>query len=181
MGPLALAVLVSGCGSFKAPTYTPDYETLDQLKKLNIEKLSVGKVRPGSPKASINRITLRGSLLTSPKGTFANYLEDAIRSDLIEINFHDDASNIQLNATILQNDIDVSGIGTGYGVMEINLAIEKFGALVLEKIYLANTEFDSSFAGAVAIPKGQSEYPNLVRTLLKKIYNDSAFIDAVKK
>lgn len=120
-------------------------------------------------------------MLTSPKGTFANYLEDAIRSDLIEINFHDDASNIQLNATILQNDIDVSGIGTGYGVMEINLAIEKFGALVLEKIYLANTEFDSSFAGAVAIPKGQSEYPNLVRTLLKKIYNDSAFIDAVKK
>ncbi|PLC48420.1 hypothetical protein CR159_17950 [Pollutimonas subterranea] len=39
----------------------------------------------------------------------------------------------------------------------------------------------SSFAGAVAIPKGQSEYPNLVRVLLQKVYEEPAFIDAVKK
>ncbi len=181
MAPLTVAFLVSGCGSFKAPAYSPRYETLDQLKKQSIEKMSVGKVQPSDPDAAINRITLRGSLLTSPKGTFASYLEDAIRSDLMEMDFYDETSSTQIGATILKNDIDVSGFGTGYGAMEINLVVKKLEALVFEKIYSANTQFDSSFAGAVAIPKGQSEYPSLVRALLQKVYEDPAFIDAVKK
>jgi hypothetical protein len=178
---MATALLVSGCASFTAPTYSPHYETVDHLKKIPIEKMAVGEVQPSDPNASVNKITLRGTTLASPNGTFASYLESAIRSDLMEMRLYDLTSTTRIDATILKNDIDVSGFGTGYGVMEVKLMIKKKGVLAFEKNYLANTQFASSFAGAVAIPKGQNEYPNLVRALLQKIYGDPEFIDAVKK
>ena len=178
---VATAILVSGCASLTAPTYSPHYETIDRLKKINIERMSVGEVQPRDPNASVNKITLRGSMLTSPSGTFANYLENAIRSDLMEMGFYDPTSTTRVDATILKNDIDVSGFGTGYGTMEVKLTINKKGTLAFDKVYLVNTQFESSFAGAVAIPKGQNEYPNLVRAFLKKVYVDPAFVEAVKK
>lgn len=178
---VTIAILVSGCASFTAPTYSPDYETIDRLKKLNIEKMSVGEVQPRDPSASVNKITLRGAMLSPPSGTFANYLENAIRSDLMEMGLYEPTSTTRFDATILKNDIDVSGFSTGYGAMEIKLSINKKGTLTFEKVYSANTQFESSFAGAVAIPKGQNEYPNLVRALLQKVYVDPAFIEAVKK
>lgn len=178
---VATALMFSGCASFTAPTYSPHYETIDRLKKINIEKMSVGEVQPRDPKASVNNITLRGAMLISPSGTFANYLENAIRSDLMEIGLYDPTSSTRVDATILKNDIDVSGLSTGYGAMEVKLTINKKGAIVFDKVYWENTQFESSFAGAVAIPKGQNEYPNLVRALLQKVYVDPAFIEAVKK
>jgi len=185
VGRLLLAAItvavISGCASFMAPTYSPHYETIDRLKKMRIEKLSVGEVQPRDPSAPINRITLRGATLSSPDGTFAGYLEKAIRSDLLEMGFFDSASTTRLGATILKNDIDVSGFRTGYGVMEVKLSINKKGVLAFEKVYSASTQFESSFAGGVAVLKGQSEYPNLVRALLQKVYADPAFIEVIKK
>jgi hypothetical protein len=181
MVAVATALLVSGCASFTAPTYSPHYEMIDRLKKIEIEKLSVGEVQPRDPNASVNQISLRGASLTSPSGTFASYLENAIRSDLMEMGWYDPTSTTRLDATILKNDIDVSGFSTGHGVMEVYLTISKNGTLTFKKVYVANTRFGSSLLGAVAVPKGQMEYPNLVRALLQKVYGDPAFIEAVKK
>ena len=175
------ALLGAGCMTLSAPAYSPDYETTDRLKSVEIGKMSIGDVQPRDPEASVNKITLRGSSLIPPNGTFASYLESAIRSDLVEMGLYDPGSTTRIGATILQNDIDVSGFGTGYGVMEVKLDVKQEDTRIFEKVYLANIEFESSFAGAVAIPKGQNEYPNLVRALLKKVYEDSAFINAVKK
>jgi hypothetical protein len=177
---LALSLL-SGCASIVAPPYSPDYESIDHLKKMSLEKMSVGTVQPQDPKAPVNHIGLRAASLVSPDGTFAAYLEKALRSDLTEMGFFDPASTTKLDATILKNDIDISGLSKGSGTMQVKLTVTKNGAVAFEKDYSATTEFESSFAGAVAIPKGQSEYPNLVRALLKQIYSDAAFIEAVKK
>ena len=65
--------------------------------------------------------------------------------------------------------------------MEVKLSINKKGVLAFEKVYSASTQFESSFAGGVAVLKGQSEYPNLVRALLQKVYADPAFIEVIKK
>jgi hypothetical protein len=175
------AALVSGCASFTAPTYSPNYETIDSLKKINLEKMSVGEGEPRDQSASVNKITLRGARLTSPSGTFAKYLENAIRSDLAEMGLYDPTSTTRVDVTLLQNDIDVSGFSTGYGVMEVKVSINKKGALAFERVYMANTQFESSFAGAVAVPKGQNEYPNLVRALLQQVYVDPAFIETVRR
>lgn len=181
IGTLMAVTALSGCASFNVPAYSPRYEVIDQLKKMPIEKLSVGDFQPTDPKATVNHISLRGASLSPEHGTYADYLKDALRSDLSEMGIYDPASGTRLDATLLKNDIDVSGFSTGNGVIAAKLSVTKLSKVVFEKTYTANTQFDSSFAGAVAVPKGQAEYPNLVRTLLQQIYLDKAFIEAVKK
>ena len=157
-----------GCATLLAPSYSPDYETLDKLKKLNLQKIAVGDFQPSDPNAPLNKISLRAASLKAPEGTFSVYLENAIRSDLKELGILDQASTTKLVATIIKNDIDISGISKGSGVLEANLTISKNGNTTFNKVYSANTTFESSFAGAVAIGIGQKEYPNLVRAFLKQ-------------
>ena len=65
--------------------------------------------------------------------------------------------------------------------MDVELTVTRNAKATLKKTYSVKTTFESSFAGAVAIPKGQAEYGNLVRTLLGKVYADPEFINALKK
>jgi len=178
---VATVLLVSGCASVNVPPYSPHYETIDRLKKLDIEKMSVGEVGPRDPDAAVNQITIRGTAtLKSPSGTFASYLENALRSDLMEMGFYDPTSTTQIDAIIFKNDIE-AGLSTGTGVMEVMLTIKKKGKRTFEKTYVANIQFESAFAGAMAFDRSIPQYPNLVRALLLKVYRDSAFIKAVKK
>lgn len=176
----AVAVF-SGCSTLVPPPYSADYQTLDQLKKQPLDKVGVGAVQPRNPDAPVNKITLRGARLAGPKGTFAQYLEDALIQDLKEIAAFDAGAGTRIDATILKNDIDVSGFSTGTGVLDAELTVTRNNKATLKKTYSAKTTFDSSFAGAVAIPKGQAEYGTLVRALLGKVYADPEFINALKK
>ncbi|WP_439608730.1 hypothetical protein [Hydrogenophaga sp.] len=176
----SITVLLTGCASFVAPTYSPDYPSIDRLKASQLGKVSVGVFQPRSAEAPVNRITLRGAAFAPASGTFAEYLENAIRSDLTELRVLDPNAGTRIDATLLKNDIDVSGINTGEGFMDVKLTVSKGGKAVHEKVYSARTQFESSLAAAVAVPKGQSEYPRLVRTLLQTIYADPAFIAAVQ-
>lgn len=178
---LGVSFTVVGCTSFSAPSYSPDYQTIDTLKKNPLEKMAVGQVQPSDPNARVNKISLRGANLVVSGGTYSSYLEQAIRSDLIEMKLFDPNASVRIDATLLKNDIDVSGISIGRGAMEVQIMVVKNGTTALSKTYQANTEFPSSFAAAVAVPKGQGEYPNLVKTLLKQVYSDPEFIQAVKK
>lgn len=180
LGALSLSLLgLTGC-ALNAPAYSPRYETLDALKKAPIDKMSLGDFQPNT-EGGVNHITLRGSPLVAPGSSYADYLESALRSDLNEMGFFDPASPLRVDATLLKNDIDVSGFSTGTGEIEARLRVARAGAQLLDKTYAATISFESSFMGAVAIPRGQAEYPNLVRALLQKIYADPAFLQAVKK
>ena len=177
---VATVLLVSGCASINVPPYSPHYETIDRLRELDIEKMSVGEVGPRDPDAAVNQISLRGAMLKSPSGTFASYLENAIRSDLMEMGFYDPTSTTRIDAIIFKNDI-AAGISTGTGVMEVMLTIKKKGKRTFEKTYVANIQFESAYLGNMALNRGLAQYPNLVRELLRQVYRDSAFIKAVKK
>lgn len=171
---------LSGCASLVAPPYSPDYATLDRLKGQPLQKVSVGTFRPTEESAPVNTIGLRAARMVSPRGSFARYLEDALIHDLREVSLHDPASNLRVEATVLKNTIDIGGISTGSGHMQVELAVLRGTSAVLKKTYEATTQFESSFAGNIAIPKGQAEYANLVRSLLAKVYADPAFVNALK-
>jgi hypothetical protein len=176
-----VAVLaLTGCASLVAPPYSPDYATLDRLKGQPLQKVSVGSFRPTEETAPVNTIGLRAARLISPRGSFAKYLEDALIQDLREVSLHDPGSALRVEATVVRNTIDIGGISTGSGHMQIELAVVRGATPVLKKTYEATTQFESSFAGNIAIPKGQLEYVNLVRALLAKVYADPAFINALK-
>lgn len=176
---MGLSTLATGCASFVAPDYSADFPAVDALKRAGLERASVGKFEPQDPTAKVNRITLRGAPLTASNGTFSAYIERALIADLSEAGLYDPKSDRRIDLVLLKNDIDVSGINEGTGQIEANLTVSEAGTPRLRKTYSATTRFESSFAGAVAVPKGQAEYPNLVRALLSKIYRDVAFIQAL--
>lgn len=175
----ALAVFTTGCAQLKAASYAADYEALDRLKASKPMAVSVGTVQPTDPNDAVNNLSLRGARLTSPTGTFSKYLEDALVRDLKEASAFDAASNTKLDIRILGNEINVGGVVTGTGSMEIELTVTRAGTQRLHKKYTANTRFESSFAGIVAIPAGQAAYPDLVRTMLRTVYSDPQFVAAI--
>jgi hypothetical protein len=180
---LVLALMVVGCAPIPVSPYSPDYVLLEQLKSQSIEKISVAKVQPTSRWASVNHIYLRLSPLVvrNQEGTFASYLETAIKSDLKEVGVFDPDSNVQLIVTIIKNDIDVSGVSNGSGNLMVNLTITRNEIVILEKIYSSYIQFPISIFGLLATAEGRDQYTNLVRQLLKSIYSDTEFLGGVKK
>jgi hypothetical protein len=174
-------LLASGCAQLMAPSYSSDYASLDRLKTTRPEKTSVATFQPTDPNHAVNNLTLRGARLKSPSGSFAKYLENALIGDLKEISVYDPDASTRIAAVIQHNEMAIGGMNTGEGLMDVELTVTRAGTERLRKIYQARTSFESSFAGAVAIPKGQSEYPNLVRTLVRNVYSDPAFIAAIGK
>lgn len=176
---VCFSFLAGGCASFTAPPYSADYPALDALKRNSAGKVNVGKGQPESSEDAVNKITLRGAPLRAEGTTFAGYVAQAMASDLKQIGLFDLASSRKIDLFLLKNDIDISGISEGQGVIEVRLTITDAERVVFQKNYAAQTKFASAFSGATAIPIGQAEYPNLVRALLADIYRDSNFIRAL--
>jgi hypothetical protein len=174
-------LLATGCAQLMAPPYSADYTSLDGLKASQPEKTSVAVFQPTDPNHAVNNLNLRGAQFKSPSGSFAKYLEDALIDDLKEISVYDAGARTRIGAVIQRNEMAIGGIHTGEGFMDVELTVTRAGTERLRKTYQARTSFESSFAGAVAIPKGQIEYPSLVRTLLRNVYTDPAFVAAIAK
>ena len=175
----ALAFFTTGCAQLVAPPYSADYEALDRLRKAPLGTVAVATVQPTDPDHAVNNLGLRGARLVSASGTFSKYLQDALVADLKEMSVFDPAARTRLDAAILSNEIAIGSITTGTGAMEVELTVTRDGARRLQKKYTARTSFESSFAGAVAVPKGQAEYPVLVRALLRQIYTDPEFASSI--
>ncbi len=178
---LLLTLVTAGCASFKAPAYSPDYQVLDRLKNKSLVNVSVAPVEPQDPKAKVNQVDLRAMSLSTEQGTFSAYLEHSMIQDLTELGIYRPNSNVQIKATLIENDMDLSSFSKGYGKMVVDLEIQKSSVVTFSRRYIGETEFESSLAGAIAIPKAQSEYPYLVRELLKQIYSDPEFIKELSK
>ena len=176
---IASMLLTSGC-TFMAPSYTPDYSALDSFKRQKLSKIALEPVEPKDLNAKVNNISLRGSTLLSPSGSYAQYLEDAIKSHFTDANILDQNSLVTNSFTPKKMTL-MSSFSNGYGIIEAKFNVNRDGIAVFNKRIAEQTVFESSIAGAVAIPKGQGEYPNLVRALLKKLYADKEFINALTK
>jgi hypothetical protein len=174
-------VFMSACAPLMAPPYSADFAALDKLKRQANDKVAVGTVQPRDSAAPVNKISLRAASLVSASGSFAQYLEDALISDLREIAIYDAKADVRIDAVLVKNNIDIGGFSTGTGDIAVDVTVSRTGKNLLTKRYAATTSFESSFAGAVAIPKAQSEYGTLVRTLLSQVYADADFVNAIKK
>lgn len=181
--PITLSLLLSACATMTAPGYASKYELIDSIrvKNLSLEKVGVNEVQPTDPKAKTNKITLRGSNLISPYGTYSKYIETALKTDLSELRVLDQNSTNRIDVEILRNDIDISGFDKGKGLLEVKLKVLKENKVSFEKIYLAETLFESYFSGIQALPAGQSEYGRLVQELTAKIFSDQDFLASISR
>lgn len=178
--PALAAGLLAGCGTFPVPGYSPDYPSLDRLKTQSLSPVDVTAFEPRDASAPVNQLTLRGAPFAPAGGSFASYIEAALRSDLTELRRLDPRSDTRIAGELLLNRFDISGFSTGEGELRLRLRVTRAGQLTLDKTYQANITFPIHLAANVAVPRAQAEYPRLVQRLLQNIYTDPAFQAALK-
>jgi hypothetical protein len=175
-----LGTALGGC-SMMAPQYSASIENVQKLKDAGIASARVGKFDSSPDRANANPISLRGSSLQSPyESSYAAYLAEAIKQELSLAGKLAAGTDIEISGALLKNDIDASGFSTATGDIEARFVVKKGEAVRYDQLKTIHYDWDSSFAGAVAIPRAQQEYPRMVQRLLAELYNDQNFIQALK-
>lgn len=181
--PLVAAVLaLSACATLPVPQYEASYDNVQKLKAAGASPMAVEPFQavPKSKKANVKSISVRGNSAVSPVGKgFDEYLKDALEQELRRAELLSPSAPLQITGTIIENDLKAeSSVGTGVLSVEIN--VTSGGASRFRKVISASHTWESSFVGAIAIPRAVQAYPKVVETLLRTLYEDAEFVTAVK-
>ncbi|WP_238325749.1 hypothetical protein [Paraburkholderia sprentiae] len=118
--------------------------------------------------------------MKSPVGdSFGAYLADAMTKELLLAGKLSAQSDVEINATLLENDVDV-GLATGAARLSARFIVMRAGTVRYDQVKSAHTQWDSAFAAMIAVPKAREEYPLAVQKLLGELYADPAFIAAIQ-
>jgi hypothetical protein len=173
-------IITSGCSTV-APTYNGSRQNIEAINSIGDFKLAVDRFTDSDSPDNKKQLSMRGSTATSPYGaTYSSYIESAIRQDLSISGRYSDSSKNRVSGVLLKNDVDASGFSTGTGICEVEFSLINNANVLYRKKIVQNHQWESSFAGAVAIPKATNEYPVMVERLLNKLFSDNDFIKAVR-
>lgn len=176
---LLAIVLTLGACSVASPKYSPSYDNVQKLKQVK-KPVEVGAFKGAN--TSLGSITIRASPLSSPYGQdLVHYIQTALESEFSKAGILKKGSSTQLTAIIEENDLDTStDFSVGSGVIKATFSVTNRGKKVYNKTISVKNSWESSFMGAIAIPRAAEAYPKLVEKLLTKLYSDKKFIQSLK-
>ncbi|WP_244131959.1 hypothetical protein [Burkholderia plantarii] len=179
VGPGVAAALLSAC-SMLAPPYAPAVDNIQSLKNVAHANAKVGTFESRPDVRNPYPVPLRADAMRSPVGnSFGDYLADAMTRELQLAGKLAAQSDVEIKATLLENDIDV-GMATGAARLSARFVVLRAGEVRFDKVKSAHTQWDSTFMGAIAIPKAREEYPLAVQKLLGELYADPSFLEAIQ-
>lgn len=171
-----LLLSVVGCAN-NVPMYQVAQRNVEQLKEAGVTATAVGKFDSDKNQENANPIRLRTHPFSSPyNNSYAAYIEEALKLELALAKKLSQNSEIIISGILLKNDLDTSG----RGIVEVKFFVKNKDVVKYERVITSTIEWDSSFIGAVAIPKAANQYPELVARLLNQLYVDPKFIAAAK-
>jgi PBP1b-binding outer membrane lipoprotein LpoB len=173
---LTLAILLTGC-SIVAPPYQVSIDNVQQIKQANVDKITVEEIKSSK---KLDSISLRGNQLKPASGSFGKYISSAIIEELKLANKYHSLSAKVVSGELVANDLDITGFSTGTGTVEVRFIVTENNKLIFEKNIQANSRFESSFMGAVAISNAQSSYDDLIQILIKQLFEDQEFLSAIE-
>lgn len=177
---LVAAALSTGC-SMVAPRYSPSLENVQKLKDANLEPTKVAAFESTPGKANPKALTVRASSMSSPyDGSYANYLTEALKQELSLAGKLAPDAQVEVKGALQKNDISAGGFSTNSGDIEARFVVTRGGTVKYDQVKSVHDEWESSFVGAVAIPRAQQRYPVIVQKLLAALYADPAFLQALK-
>ncbi|MCH5651836.1 hypothetical protein PSYCIT7_022095 [Pseudomonas syringae Cit 7] len=170
-----LALLIQGCG-VTMTRYEPSFDNVQKLKQtpplLPIRQTQV------SAAAGQDSLQVRGNPVTSPSGSITQHIQDALTGELDRAGLIDPQSPRQLNVLVTQNEL-TAGMGTGTGTIAAHFTLINGAKVEYDATKQVSSQWNSSFLGAVAIPNAANAYNPLVRDLLKALYSDPLFTQAL--
>ena len=181
---LAVLVLVSllaaGCAG-PAPNYAPSIDNVEALKKSGGESARIGTFTVDANLPGAKSIGLRANTMVSPVGShFGDYLGFALRQDLELARLYNAQSGIEISGALLKNLVDANGFSIGNGQIEARFVVKRAGQVRYDKVRGVTHQWESSFAGAVAIPQASSNYPVMVQKLIGSLVSDPDFVNSLR-
>lgn len=178
---IGICMLFVGCAG-PAPHYSPSIDNVELLKKASLGTLKVGQIGVTSGMPGANAMSLRANSMVSPVGAhYGDYLASALRQELELAKLENPQSRQEVSGVLIKNNIDAGGISTNEGQIEARFIVKRAEQITYDKVKKAELKWDSSFAGAVAIPLAANNYPVMVQKLLNTLFSDPDFLKATQK
>jgi len=174
---LTLFASMIGCASVTMPDPSASADTLKVLRSANLSPTSVGSfsLAPNLD-ASLDKSIggLRGSSVKSETGSYSGQLKKVVIAELKAAGLYDEKSQLKIESQLLDNKVD-AGISVGTAKLGARFTVDKFGKREFDKVLSVDSEWESSFAGPIAIPKAINQYTSLYKLLVKKLFSDKDF------
>lgn len=172
----AAILLQAACATIKVPEYAPSYDNVHLLASV---RQPIGVDLFTRQADSVGKISLRADTLISSQGDNLNdYLQHALQSELEKAQLFSNDSPVRLSANIRENTMDAD-IEQGHGHIAAQFVVRKENKILYSKAIRVDETWDSSFIGAIAIPRAAAAYPALARKLLHQLFSDPDFIAAL--
>jgi len=177
---LAASLFATGCAG-PAPNYAPSIDNVEALKKSGITAPNVGVVTVSADLAGGKSLSLRANTMVSPVGAnFGDYIATALRQELELAKLFNAQSGLEISGALLRNNIDAGGISTNEGQIEARFVVKRGGQVRFDKVKRIEHKWESSFAGAVAIPLAANNYPVMVQKLISSLVADPEFVQSLR-
>lgn len=171
-----LALLLQGCG-VTMTRYEPSYENVQQLKQTPpLQSISNAQVKADTGQGSL---FVRANPISSPSGSIPLHIQEAINEELRRAGLLDPQAQRHLDVLLVKNEL-TAGVGTGTGKLAARFTLLKGNEVVYDATKDVSRQWDSSFFGPIAIPNAANAYNPMVRDLLKTLYSDPQFIQALR-
>jgi hypothetical protein len=178
---MAVTLLIAACGrGERAPPYTFSPAQVQILKESGSRSVRLGTFSPAAQAGEMTDIRLRAVLVSSPYGDYPAYLKEALRQDLEEAGRLAPNAATEISGVMTRNEMNTGVAVAGEGEIAARITVRRGDTTLYDKPIAAKTTWDSSFAGAVAIPNGIAQYPRLVSEFIATLLSDRDFLTAIK-
>jgi hypothetical protein len=165
---------LSGCATQNG-AYTTGMSPVPEPAVSRLAPMAVGAFDATGPE--IHDLNVRGASLLSPHGAnYADYLQHALRADLMRSGLLDEQSKTRVTGTLIRNRVDADGTKIGIGDLVVRFRVTRDDTTVYEREVAEYIEWESAFTGAIALREAVANYPRLVQRLLLKLYSDPELI-----
>lgn len=170
------ALLLQGCGVTMA-RYEPNFQNVQQLKQNEpMQAVREAQVQADSGQGSL---MVRLNPISSPEGSVPLHIQAAINDELRHAGLLDPRAERQLHIQLIKSQLN-TGVINGHGELAARFTLRKGDQVLYETTKDVERNWDSSFFGPIAIPAAANNYNPMLQDLLKSLYQDPRFVQALK-
>ncbi|TWI48723.1 hypothetical protein IP92_02115 [Pseudoduganella flava] len=184
-GVMLAATQLVGCASVKMGQPVASMDNTVKMRDGSAKApVAVGAfaLDAGKPAAMDQSVSVRGgNTLASPiDNSFAQYLKETLRVELEAAQLLDPNSQTRIEGTLMDSMLDPA-MSIGKGHLQARFVVKQAGTVKYDRTLEVNSEWESSFMGAVAIPAAVQHYQQMYRKLVSQLFDDPDFRKALVK
>lgn len=159
----------------------PSIGNLQRLRKADVPLLALGdfSLAPGKPQAMDRRVSIRGSTVTSPSGSYAVFLKETLAAELKAAGKLDAASGVVITGLLTESQA-TAGIDKGFASLGATFVVTRDGREVYRKPLRVEADWTSVYLGPIAIPMAMNQYMGLYGKLVTQLLEDPEFAVAIR-